>query len=342
MRSSDCSKSVLGSPNIGGRVFAIWAARASAEDPISALASGEFALPKPPAGWERVRVAYTSLNHHDVWSLRGVGLRAESLPMVLGCDATGYDEKGNRVIVYPVISSPEWVGDETLDPKRSLLSEVHHGTFADEVWVPKANIVPLPDSISMEAGACLPTSWLTAYRMLTECSGVRSGDTVLIQGASGGVSTALTILGKAMGLRVWVTSRDEAKRAGALALGADEAFESGARLPGRVDAVMETVGQATWAHSVRALRPGGTIVVSGATSGDAPSAELTRVFFLQLKVVGATMGSLSTFRGLLEFVAAHGISPPIHRVYPKHEAEAGFREMVAGTQFGKVVYRFEI
>lgn len=321
-------------------MFAIWAASASPENPLSALQSGEFVAPQVPEGWARVRVAYTSLNHHDIWSLRGVGLKSESLPMILGCDATGYDDEGNRVVIYPVVSSSEWKGDQTLDPKRSLLSEVYPGTFSDEVFVPRQNIVPLPDSISFEAGACLPTSWLTAYRMLTECSGLNSGDTVLIQGASGGVSTALTILGKAMGLRVWVTSRDESKRATALEIGADEAFESGARLPARVDAVMETVGEATWSHSVRALRPGGTIVVSGATSGDAPSAELTRVFFLQLRVIGATMGSLATFESLLKFVADHGIQPPIHRIYAKTEASTGFEEMVQGRNFGKILFAF--
>lgn len=322
-------------------MFAIWAADASVEQPLSALRSGDFPMSAPPEGWQRVKVAYTSLNHHDVWSLRGVGLKSESLPMILGCDATGYSDAGDRVIVYPVISSPEWKGDETLDPKRSLLSEVYPGTFADEVWVPAKNVVALPEGISMEAGACLPTSWLTAFRMLTECSNLKSGDTVLIQGASGGVATAATILGKALGYRVWVTSRDDRKRAQSLELGADAVFESGARLPERVDAVIETVGQATWSHSVKALRPGGTIVVSGATSGDAPSAELTRVFFLQLRVIGATMGSLETFRALVNFVAEHKIEPPIHQIYGKEQAAAGFQDMIDGTAFGKVVFRFE-
>ena len=321
-------------------MYAIWASGASAGQPLEALSTGEFSPMEHPEGWAKVRVAFTSLNHHDVWSLRGVGLKSESLPMILGCDATGYDDAGNRVIIYPVISSEDWQGDETLDPKRSLLSEVYPGTFAEEVFVPRKNIVRLPEVISFEAGACLPTSWLTAFRMLTECSGLHSGDTVLVQGASGGVSTALTILGKAMGYRVWVTSRDEEKRAKAFALGADEVFESGSRLPSRVDAVMETVGEATWSHSVKALRPGGTIVVSGATSGDAPGAELTRIFFLQLKVVGATMGSLKTFQSLLDFVAQHRIQPPIHRIYPKEEAVKGFAEMIDGRNFGKILFQF--
>src|SRR5690606_26596075 len=140
----------------------------------------------------------------------------------------------------------------------------------------------------------LSTSWLTAYRMLFRNADVRPGDTVLVQGAGGGVATALIQLGAAAGLTVWVTSREESKRARALDLGAAAAFEPGARLPERVDAVLESVGAATWSHSVNSLRAGGTIVICGATSGDAPTkAELTKIFFRQLRVVGSTMGTLT-------------------------------------------------
>src|SRR5699024_240685 len=134
--------------------------------------------------------------------------------------------------------------------------------------------------------ACLPTAWLTAYRMLFVKAGLRPGQTILVQGASGGVATALIRLGQAAGLRVWVTSRTEEKRQRACSLGAAAAFETGARLPGRVDAVMETVGEATWSHSLKSLKPGGVIVTCGATSGFGPSAELNRVFFTQLSVIG--------------------------------------------------------
>src|SRR4030095_16882243 len=129
-----------------------------------------------------------------------------------------------------------------------------------------------------------PAGWLTAYRMLFGQSGVRPGDTVLIQGAGGGVTTALIALGKQAGLRVWVTSRDDARAARAVSLGAHQAFPSGARLPERVDAVMESVGAATWSHSINVLKPGGTLVICGATSGGNPSkAELTKIFFQPLR-----------------------------------------------------------
>src|SRR5690606_21072274 len=190
------------------------------------------------------------------WTLKGVGISEERLPLILGCDAAGLDEDGNEVIVHSVIGTPV-EGDETLDPNRSLLSEVYDGTFAEKVAVPKRNLVPKPKALSFEEAACLPTAWLTAYRMLFEKSGLQPGSTVLVQGAGGGVATALIALGAAAGYRVWATSRSEAKRERALELGAEAVFEPGARLPERVDAVMETVGQATWAHSLKSLRPGG-------------------------------------------------------------------------------------
>ncbi len=318
-------------------MFAVYAARQSADDPLSALEVGERPSPEVPEGWARVRVRAASLNHHDLWSLRGVGLPADRLPMVLGCDAAGLDDDGNEVVVHAVVSSSDWSGDETEDPKRSLLSEVHQGTFADEVVVPRRNLVPKPVELSFEEAACLPTAWLTAYRMLFTKSGVAPGGTVLVQGAGGGVATAAIALGRAAGLRVWATSRDEAKRARAVELGADQAFESGARLPERVDAVIETVGKATWSHSLKSLRPGGTLVVSGATSGPDPSADLNRVFFLQLNVVGSTMGTRSELDHLVRFCRTTGVRPVIERTLAMEDAREGFAAMESGELFGKVV-----
>src|SRR3954471_11655094 len=193
-------------------MFAVYADTFSKDDPLSALQVGERPDPEVPDGWTTVTVKAASLNHHDLFSLRGVGLREEALPMILGCDAAGYDEEGNEVVVHAVISDPSWTGDETFDPKRSLLSERYQGALADKVAVPRRNVVPKPASLSFEEAACLPTAWLTAYRMLFVRGGLKPGDSVLVQGAGGGVSTALVALGRAAGLRVYATSRDEAKR----------------------------------------------------------------------------------------------------------------------------------
>jgi NADPH:quinone reductase-like Zn-dependent oxidoreductase len=319
-------------------MLAVYATASSADDPLSCLEVGERPAPEVPEGWARVRLRAASLNHHDLWSLRGVGLPADRLPMILGCDGAGLDDEGNEVVVHAVVASPDWAGDETLDPRRSLLSERHQGTFADEVVVPRRNLVPKPADLTFEQAACLPTAWLTAYRMLFTRSGLAPGSTVLVQGAGGGVATALVALGSAAGYRMWVTSRDEAKRARAVELGADQAFESGARLPERVDGVMETVGKATWSHSVKSLRPGGTIVVCGATSGDAPPAELTRVFFLQLRVVGSTMGTRDELERLMRLCAVTGVRPLVDQVLPLEQARDGFERMLDADLFGKVVF----
>ncbi|MEV7212854.1 zinc-binding dehydrogenase [Kitasatospora cineracea] len=317
-------------------MFAAYAARTSPDNPLSALELGELPEPEARPGWSVVTVKAATLNHHDLWSLRGVGLPAERLPMVLGCDAAGVDQDGNEVVIHSVIGqSGHGVGPH--EP-RSILTERYQGTFAQRVAVPTWNLLPKPAELSFEQAACLPTAWLTAYRMLFTNAGVKPGDTVLVQGAGGGVSTALVVLAKAAGLRVWVTGRDEAKRARAVELGADAAFESGARLPERVDAVLETVGAATWSHSVKSLRPGGTIVISGATSGPNPkAAELNRIFFLELKVVGSTMGSKEELAGLLALCANAGVRPVIDSVLPLAQAPEAFARLERGDVFGKLV-----
>jgi NADPH:quinone reductase-like Zn-dependent oxidoreductase len=319
-------------------MLAVYASRTDADDPLSALEVGDRPDPEPPDGWTTVDVKAASLNHHDLWSLRGVGLPEDRLPMILGCDAAGVDADGNEVIVHSVIASDGWRGDETLDPKRSLLSELHQGALAQKVAVPRGNLVPKPEALSFEEASCLPTAWLTAYRMLFVKAGVRPGDTVLIQGAGGGVASAAIVLARQAGLRVWVTSRDAARGDKAKELGAHEAFESGARLPERVDAVLETVGEATWKHSLRALRPGGTLVVSGSTSGPNPPADLQRVFFLQLNVIGSTMGTRDELQQLARLCETSGIRPQIDRVLALGEARDGFAAMAEGDVFGKIVF----
>ena len=320
-------------------MFAVYAESFSSDDPLSGLVVGERPDPDAPDGWATVTVRAASLNHHDLWSLRGVGLREEALPMILGCDAAGVDEDGNEVVVHGVVGDPAWTGNEADDPGRSLLSERHQGTFADQVVVPRRNLVPKPASLSFEEAACLPTAWLTAYRMLFTQGGLKPGETVLVQGAGGGVATALITLGRAAGLRMLATSRDEAKRARALELGAHDVFESGARLPVKVDAVMETVGKATWSHSIKSLRPGGRIVISGTTSGpDVDNAELTRVFFLQLSIIGSTMGTRAELDGLVRFLDSTGARPLVDRTLPMDQARDGFAAMAGGDVFGKVVF----
>ncbi|MDQ4116959.1 MAG: zinc-binding dehydrogenase [Actinomycetota bacterium] len=318
-------------------MFAVYASEPNADAPLDALVVGERPEPEVPDGWVTVNVRAASLNMHDLWTLRGVGIKPDQFPMILGCDGAGTTADGTDVVLHSIIGDPDWKGDETLDPKRTLLTERHQGTMADQVIVPKRNAIPRPEGLSAAEGAVLGTAWLTAYRMLFTKSGLQPGQTMLVQGASGGVSTALIQLGRAAGLRVWVTGRDEEKRGLAEKLGAHATFESGAKLPEKVDGVFESVGEATWSHSMRALKPGGIIVICGSTSGPNPPADLQRLFFLQLRVVGSTMGTRDELANLMSFVATTGIRPEIGTEVPMDSAAEAFGAMLDGRTAGKIV-----
>jgi NADPH:quinone reductase-like Zn-dependent oxidoreductase len=277
-----------------------------------------------------VEVRASALNHHDLWSLRGVGLSADRLPMVLGCDAAGVDSAGRDVIVHAVVADPA-------DPRGfSLLSERHPGTLADQVAVPAGNLVPKPAELSFAEAACLPTAWLTAYRMLAVRGRVHEAESVLVQGAGGGVATAAVVLAVALGKRVYATSRDAAKRERVAALGAT-AVEPGARLPERVDVVVESVGAPTFAHSMKCCAPGARIVVCGATGGLAAQLDLPRLFMMQLEVLGSTMGTAKDLAGLARFCVDAGVRPVIDSVYGFGEAPQAFARLHSGAAFGKIV-----
>ncbi len=319
-------------------MFAVYASAPNPDDPLSALEQGERPDPEVADGWVEVDVRAASLNMHDVFTLRGVGISEDRFPMILGCDGAGVLDDGTDVVIHSVVPSPGWVADETLDPRRTLLTELHPGTFAQRVAIPARNALAKPASLSWAEAACMGTAWLTAYRMLFVRSGLRPGQTMLVQGASGGVASALTALGAAAGLRVWVTGTSEDKRAVAEGQGADATFEPGVRLPERVDGVFETVGRATWSHSVKSLKPGGVIVISGATSGDATAAELQHVFFRQLRVVGSTMGTRDELADLLAFCEQKQIRPLVGTQLPLESAREGFEAMIEGRTAGKIVF----
>lgn len=319
-------------------MFAVYASGPNPEAPLESLVVGERPEPEVPTGWVTVDVTAASLNMHDLWTLRGLGLKPEQFPMILGCDGAGTLPDGTEVVLHSVIANPGWIGDETLDPNRTMLTERYQGSFADRVVVPARNAVPKPVGLTPVQAATMGTAWLTAYRMLFVKSGLRPGQTMLVQGASGGVATALIQLGRAAGMQVWVTGRTEEKRGLAEKLGAHATFASGERLPSRVDAVFETVGEATWKHSMRTLKPGGTIVVSGSTTGPNPGADLQRLFLRQLRVVGSTMGTRNELEDLLGFVAGAAIDPWIGLELPMERSEEGFRAMLEGQTAGKIVF----
>lgn len=326
------------------------AARAVAQnydDPLSCLKLEDVAIPEPPQGWVRVKVKAATLNQHDLWTLRGVGHDPKNIPITLGCDVAGVTEDGQEVICHPIIANPDaGGGDETFDPKRALFSETHDGAFAEYIVVPERNLIPKPKNLSFAEAACLPVAWGTAFRMLFGQGQLKAGDRILVQGASGGVASALIALGSAAGLRVYVTTRmgseaGQAKADYAKELGAYQVLESGSRLPERVDAVLETVGSATWAHSLRCLRPGGAIIIAGATTGGDVSAELHRVFFQQLRVIGSTGSSRTESEKMARFVEDNDLRPRVDRELPLEKIHEGFQTMMDGDFIGKIAITFD-
>lgn len=312
-------------------MIAAYAEKLGLPDPFDGLVVGERPEPTPPPGWEVAEVRAASLNPHDLWTLKGViGFPFEP-PVILGCDGAGIAPDGREVVFYPVIADVKGL---------RMLTDGVDGTFAPRVALPATSLVSKPASLSFDEAAGLGTAWLTAWRMLFTKAQLRPGERVLVQGASGGVSTAAVMLASAAGAHVTVTSRNEETLTRAREIGAHDALLTGSRLPKRVDVVIETVGEATWSHSLKALNQGGRVVVAGATTGGAPSADLQRLFYRELSVFGSAMGTLDELRAVCAFIEHADLHPPVSHVYEGVErVPEAMRALEAGEQFGKLVIR---
>jgi NADPH:quinone reductase-like Zn-dependent oxidoreductase len=321
-------------------MFAVYATHADPENPLAALKIGERPEPTVPAGWVRVKVSHASLNRHDLFTLRGITAHPEGIvyPMILGNDAAGTLDNGTPVVIHPLLGSDDWRGDETLDPAWHIPSEFIPGTFADYAIVPKRNAIPLPGALSPLHASVLGTAWLTAYRALFTKSGLRAGETVLVQGATGGMATALIQLGRAAGFEVWATSRTEEGRATAKALGAKECFPSNEPLPRKVPAVIDNVGSGSWTHSISSLARGGTLVVTGGTTGFEVTLNLLPLLADQLTITGSIMGTLDDMKKMMNLIVHAGIKPEVGTVLPMERAEEAFGAMWEGTTRGKTVF----
>jgi NADPH:quinone reductase-like Zn-dependent oxidoreductase len=315
------------------------ALRADEHDPLSALVLKDgWPAPEPAPGQVRIKLASTTVNMHDLWTLRGVGGPAQRFPHVLGCDIVGWDAHGREVMVTGAFGDPDaGDGDETLDPQRALISEDLPGSFAEYTVVPARNVIAKPAWLSFREAACLNVGWSTTYRALFTRGRAQPGERVLIQGAGGGVATAAIAMARAAGLQVIVTSRSEAKRRRALEIGAHQAIATGERLGEPVDLVVDTVGAATWNHSLRSLRPGGRIITSGATTGSDIGLDLPRIFYRQLSVIGSTSATRAETLRMLRFMEAAGLRPVIDSVYPFERIRDAFERTQQPDLFGNVV-----
>jgi NADPH:quinone reductase-like Zn-dependent oxidoreductase len=321
-------------------MFAVYAKEANFNNPLASVVIGQRPEPVVPEGWVRVRVTHASLNRHDIFTLCGVTAHEQPIPfpMILGNDGAGLLDDGTPVVIYPLIGSDSWRGDETLDPAWHVFSELVPGTMADYVAVPKRNAIPLPEGLSLLNAALLGTAWLTAYRALFTKSRLKPGETLLVQGATGGMATALIQMGRAAGFEVWATTRSEEGRKIALRLGADAVFLINEELPRRVDAVVDNVGAVTWAHSLRSLKRGGTIVVNGVTTGGIAETDLLRIFVEQIDIRGTIMGTLEEMKAMMSFIITTGIQPEVGAAVPMEEAREAIGSMIAGHTRGKTVF----
>ena len=321
-------------------MFAVYAKEAIFNNPLAAVVVGERPEPVVPEGWMRVRVTHASLNRHDIFTLCGIAAQEKPIPfpMILGNDGAGLLDDGTPVAIYPLIGSDSWHGDETLDPAWHVFSELVPGTMADYVAVPRRNAIPLPAGLSPLNAALLGTAWLTAYRALFTKSELKPGETLLVQGASGGMATALIQMGRAAGFRVWATTRSKEGRKIASRLGAEAIFSINEELPQRVDAVVDNVGAVTWAHSLRSLRRGGTLVLNGITTGGVAETDLLRIFIEQIDIRGTIMGTLEEMNAMMSFIVTAGIQPEVGVVTPMTEAREAIGSMIAGHTSGKTVF----
>ena len=321
------------------------AARIHEEGGPEVLRLEEVPDPVPAPGQVLVQLHAASLNHLDIWVRKG--LPSVPKPRILGADGAGVVaalgegvgglEAGQRVVLNPGLEH----GDRIM-----VIGEHTEGTHAQLIAVDAKQVFPLDDELSFEVAAAFPLVYETAYRMLVTRAAVREGEWALIWGVGGGVAAAAFEICRALGLRTIVTSGSDAKLATAREWGADvtvnhrdgDVVETVKGATGKgVDVVVETVGDATWARTLAAVRPSGRVVVCGATTGPNPPAQLHRFWWKQLTVMGSTMGTRDDFLGAYDLVRSGRARVHVDRVFPLEEIAAAHERLESGAQMGKIV-----
>mgnify|MGYP001823232621 FL=1 len=325
------------------------------------LEVGEAPEPVAAAGTVIVGVRAVALNHLDLWVRRGIpGLELE-LPHIGGSDVAGVVEEvgpgvtawsaGDRVVVNPSLWCGECTfcerGEESLCRSYRIVGEHVGGGAAERLRVPATNLYAIPDALAFETAAAAPLVYQTAWRALTSRARLRSGETLLVTGGSGGVSTAAIQVGKHLGAQVLVITSGQENVERCEALGADRAFD---RLAGEftgevrkvtgqagADVVLDSVGEALWDDCLRCLGPDGRLVVYGATTGPIVKLNLAHLFWKQLQIIGSTMASREEFEQVMRRIADGTLEPVVDSVLPLEEIRAAHETLEGGDVFGKLV-----
>jgi NADPH:quinone reductase-like Zn-dependent oxidoreductase len=306
-----------------------------------------------------VRIKACALNHLDLWVRKG--LPGVKLPHILGSDIAGeIVEIGEyvagfkpqqRVLLAPMHFCNRCAkcaaGLENQCPEFSVLGNVVDGGDREMIAVPPVNVIPIPDSLDFEQAASVPLVFLTAWHMLVGRASIRPGQTVLVLGGGSGVGSSAIQIAKLFHARVITTAGDESKLEKARALGADfginhykqKISQEVRRITGKegVDIVVEHVGSATWDESMKSLKPAGTIVTCGATTGPEVSFDLRFLFVRQLSLLGSYMGTLGELYEVLSHVFAGRLKPVVDRTFPLKDARAAHEYMENSQMFGKIV-----
>jgi len=339
---------------------------------LDKLVFEERDVPEPRPGEVRIAVKAAGLNHLDVWVRRGVPGHTFPLPMVPGCDGAGLIDAlgdalgdglgaggpdvglrvGQRVVIAPGVVAREdratAQGRDHLSPGYGIFGETRDGTCAEYVIVPARNAIPLADHVSFEAAAAFPLATLTAWNLVVRRARLEPGETILVHAAGSGVSTAAIQIARLAGAgKILATTSSAAKAERARALGADEVIDytdpewtrQVKKLTGGVgvDVVIDHVGEATFAPSLKTLVRGGRYAFCGATTGPRGDMNLNLVFFKNISVLGSTMGSLGDVHRVVGLLAAGKLEAIVDSVLPLDDIAEAHRRLEAREVFGKLV-----
>ena len=310
-----------------------------------------------------IKLKAASLNHLDIWVRQGIlGIKVE-FPHILGSDGAGVVEEagqevknvkiGDKVLLNPGISCNTCefcsAGEHSLCPAFHLLGEHVNGTYAEYVKTPFENVHRIPENLSFEEAASFPLVFLTAWRMLISKARLLPGETILILGIGGGVSSAALLIAKHTGARVIVTSGDNNKIEKSKQLGADIAINYNKKDFAKeirnltqkrgVDVLLDNIGSVTWIKSLSSLARGGRLVTCGATTGANPQTDIQRIFWNQISVLGSTMGNRKEFLQILNLFEVNNLKPVIDSVFLLKDFREAQKKMEEKKQFGKIVIK---